>query len=161
MYRVEDEHWWYRGMASITRTMLARWYGASSSLRILDAGCGTGSAMTALLPAYGCVTGVDIHPLALQFCRKRGISRIACASILDLPFGSAEFDLVTSFDVLYEKAVDSDLAALREFARVLVPNGAATKTWSIRRSTKAKRLMPRPLPSGCLMAGNSSAPSIE
>ncbi len=123
MYRVEDEHWWYRGMASITRTMLARWYGASSSLRILDAGCGTGSAMTALLPAYGCVTGVDIHPLALQFCRKRGISRIACASILDLPFGSAEFDLVTSFDVLYEKAVDSDLAALREFARVLVPNG--------------------------------------
>ena len=123
MYRVEDEHWWYRGMASITRALLARWYGASSSLRILDAGCGTGSAMSTLLADYGQVTGVDIHPLALKFCRKRGLSRIACASILDLPFAPAAFDLVTSFDVLYEKAVESDSGALREFVRVLVPNG--------------------------------------
>ncbi len=123
MYRVEDEHWWYRGMASITRAIFDRCYGASSQLRILDAGCGTGSAMATLLPRYGCVTGVDVHPLALQFCRKRGLTRIACASILDLPFASAQFDLVTSFDVLYEKAVDSDLAALREFVRVLVPGG--------------------------------------
>ena len=123
MYRVEDEHWWYRGMASITRTLLDRWYGASLQLRILEAGCGTGSAMSTLLADYGCVTGVDIHPLALQYCRKRGISRIACASILDLPFASAQFGLVTCFDVLYEKAVDSDLAALREFLRVLAPNG--------------------------------------
>lgn len=123
MYRVEDEHWWYRGMASITRALLARWYDASSTLRILDAGCGTGSAMSTLLADYGQVTGVDVHPLALKFCHQRGISRIARASILDLPFASAEFNLVTCFDVLYEKAVASDLAALREFLRVLVPNG--------------------------------------
>ena len=123
MYRVEDEHWWYRGMASITRTLLDRWYGASLQLRILEAGCGTGSAMSTLLADYGHVTGVDVHPLALKFCHQRGISRIARASVLDLPFASAQFDLVTSFDVLYEKAVASDLSALREFARVLVPNG--------------------------------------
>lgn len=123
MYRVEDGHWWYRGMASITRAVLARWYGASSRLRILDAGCGTGSAIATLLADYGQVTGVDIHPLALKFCHQRGISRIARASILDLPFASAQFDLITCFDVLYEKAVTSDLAALREFLRVLVPNG--------------------------------------
>lgn len=123
MYRVEDEHWWYRGMASITRAVLTRWYDTSSTLRILDAGCGTGSAMSTLLADYGQVTGIDIHPLALKFCHQRGISRIARASILDLPFASAQFDLVTCFDVLYEKAVASNLSALREFARVLVPNG--------------------------------------
>jgi SAM-dependent methyltransferase len=69
------------------------------------------------------VTGVDIHPLALRYCRKRGLSRIACASVVDLPFASARFDVVTSFDVLYEKAVASDLEALREIARVLIPGG--------------------------------------
>jgi SAM-dependent methyltransferase len=123
IYRVEAHHWWYRAMASITRAMLDRWYSKSSQLRILDAGCGTGSAMSTFLADYGRVTGVDIHPLALSYCRKRGLSRIARASVLDLPFASAQFDVVTSFDVLYEKAVANDLAALQEFARVLTPGG--------------------------------------
>lgn len=79
--------------------------------------------MSTLLADYGQVMGIDIHPLALQYCRMRGVSRIACASVLDLPFASAQFDLVTSLDVLYEKAVDSDLDALREFVRVLIPGG--------------------------------------
>ncbi len=123
IYQVEDRHWWYRGMESITRAMLARWYGASSQLSILDAGCGTGKAMSTFLADYGCVTGIDVHPLALDYCRKRGLSQIARASVLDLPFASAQFDVVTSFDVLYEKAVANDLVALREFVRVLIPNG--------------------------------------
>lgn len=123
MYKVEDEHWWYRGMASITRILLARWYRESSRLCILDAGCGTGSAMSTFLAEYGQVTGIDIHPLALGYCRKRGLTRIARASALSLPFASAQFDVVTSFDVLYEKAVENDLAALKEFARVLLPGG--------------------------------------
>lgn len=110
-------------MASITRTLLARWYRESSRLCILDAGCGTGSAMSTFLADYGQVTGIDIHPLALSFCRKRGLTRIACASALILPFAPAQFDVVTSFDVLYEKAIPNDLAALKEFARVLLPGG--------------------------------------
>lgn len=110
-------------MEAITRAMLTRWYGASSRLYILDAGCGTGSAMSTFLADYGRVTGIDIHPLALAYCRKRGLSRIACASVVDLPFASAQFDVVTSFDVLYEKAVASDLEALHEFVRVLIPGG--------------------------------------
>lgn len=123
MYHVETRHWWYRGMEAITRATLERWCGASAPLTILDAGCGTGAAMSTFLADYGQVTGVDIHPLALVYCRKRGLARIASASVLDLPFASAQFDLVTSFDVLYEKAVYSDLDALREFVRVLHPGG--------------------------------------
>ncbi|HQV95493.1 MAG TPA: class I SAM-dependent methyltransferase [Anaerolineales bacterium] len=123
MYKVEDEHWWYRGMASVTRALLNRWYRSQTRLDILDAGCGAGSAMSTFLADYGQVTGIDIHPLALGYCRKRGLTRIARASALSLPFASAQFDVVTSFDVLYEKAVENDLAALIEFARVLLPGG--------------------------------------
>lgn len=121
--RVEDHHWWYRGMEGITRALLARWYDGSPPLRILDAGCGTGSAMATFLADYGQVTGIDIHPLALKYCRKRGLSRIARASVSDLPFASAQFDMVACFDVLYEEAVENDRRALQEFARVLVPGG--------------------------------------
>jgi SAM-dependent methyltransferase len=123
IFQVEDHHWWYRGMEAITRAMLARWYRIPSRLFILDAGCGTGAAASTFLADYGTVTGIDIHPLALKFSRKRNLSRLACASVSALPFDSSQFDLITSFDVLYERAVADDLAALREFVRVLVPGG--------------------------------------
>lgn len=123
MYQVESHHWWYQGMEVITRSVLNHWLPKRSALRILDAGCGTGVAMTTYLTDYGMVTGVDLHPQALDFCRKRNAKLLACASVLNLPFASASFDLITSFDVLYERAVPSDMDAVREFARLLIPGG--------------------------------------
>lgn len=122
MYQVEESHWWYQGMETITRAVLNRWIHFPTP-KILDAGCGTGAAMTTYLAEYGNVTGVDLYPQALEFCRKRNAPRLARASVLNLPFAPASFDLVTSFDVLYERAVSSEVTALREFFRVLTPNG--------------------------------------
>ena len=123
MYRVEQEHWWYLGMEVITRAVLDRWMPTRHGLRVLDAGCGTGAALSTYLGDYGMATGVDLSPLALNFCRQRNLRRLSRASLLDLPFAPASFDLVASFDVLYERAVSSDLAAMRELARVLAPGG--------------------------------------
>jgi SAM-dependent methyltransferase len=123
MYQVENRHWWYQGMEVITRAILDRWLPLTTARRILDAGCGTGAAMTTYLTDYGVVTGVDFHPQALEFCRKRNAPRLARASVLDLPFAPASFELVTSFDVLYERAVPSDIAAVHEFTRILIPGG--------------------------------------
>ena len=118
MYQVEDRHWWYHGMQAITRAMLNR-QPQPPHLKILDAGCGTGAAMTTYLAEYGNVTGVDLYPQALEFCRKRNAPRLARASVLNLPFAPASFDMVTSFDVLYERAVSSEVTALKEFFRIL------------------------------------------
>jgi SAM-dependent methyltransferase len=123
MYRVERSHWWYGGMESITRGLLNRWYRPAQGLRILDAGCGTGAAMTTYLAEYGQVTGFDLSRIALDFCRLRSAQRLACASDVALPFASESFDLVTSFDVLYERAVSSDSLAIQESRRVLCPGG--------------------------------------
>jgi SAM-dependent methyltransferase len=123
MYNAESGHWWYRGMEVITRSLIERRIQPSHRLRILDAGCGTGAAMTTFLADFGEVTGVDLYPQALEFCRRRNASRLARASVLDLPFAAASFELVTSFDVLYERAVADDVTAVREFARVLTASG--------------------------------------
>ena len=123
MFKVEQVHWWYLGMKKITRALLNKWVGSGSNLRILDAGCGTGAGMSTYLPDYGNVTGIDISPIALGFCRERRLTSTALASIMEIPFQPGSFDLVTSFDVLYERAVTSDLAALTEFLRVLRPGG--------------------------------------
>jgi SAM-dependent methyltransferase len=123
MYRVEDNHWWYRGMAVISRAVLQRWIPSQTNLRILDAGCGTGAAMQTFLSEYGRVMGLDLSFLALDFCRLRKARSLTCASVGDLPFASQSFDLVTSFDVLYSRSVPDVMAALKESARVLVPGG--------------------------------------
>jgi ubiquinone/menaquinone biosynthesis C-methylase UbiE len=123
MYRVEDSHWWYKGMERITRTVLDRWYPRSQRLHILDAGCGTGAAVAGYLADYGRVTAFDAAPSALNYCSRRRIRCLTCASVVSIPFRSAFFDLVTSFDVLSERWVSNDLAALKEFYRVLAPGG--------------------------------------
>jgi ubiquinone/menaquinone biosynthesis C-methylase UbiE len=121
MYRAEQSHWWYQGMAAITRSILEVFYTPGSGLAILDAGCGTGAGLL-FLSQYGSVTGLDISPYALRFCSDRGCSRVIGASVMALPFRAETFDLVTSFDILYFKGIH-DETALRETARVLRPGG--------------------------------------
>jgi SAM-dependent methyltransferase len=121
MFDVEDHHWWYRGMETISRAILERHLAPLSGRTILDAGCGTGAAMVNYLADYGAVTGIDISPLALGLAQRRNLRRLARASIMEIPFPAACFDLVASFDVMY--IVDSDSQTLEEFLRVLRPGG--------------------------------------
>jgi ubiquinone/menaquinone biosynthesis C-methylase UbiE len=123
MFRVELDHWWYLGMRSITEAILDQYCPPTGKLKILDAGCGTGAALTTYLAEYGNVTGADISDIALNLCKSRGAQNLNQSSVLDLPFGSSTFDLVTSFDVLYESSVPEDSGAIREFSRVLVKGG--------------------------------------
>lgn len=123
MFQVEQTHWWYMGMEKITRAILNKWCACGSNLQILDAGCGTGAGMSTYLADYGEVTGIDISPIALEFCRKRNLTPLVLGSIMEIPFQSDSFDLVTSFDVLYERAVTSDVTAVIEFFRILRPGG--------------------------------------
>jgi ubiquinone/menaquinone biosynthesis C-methylase UbiE len=122
MYEVEDRHWWYVGMRRLTMQLLNGVYGNRPKLMILDAGCGTGAAAE-YLSSFGTVTGLDLSPLALAFCRQRGLRRLNRGSVTQLPFPDGSFDLVTSFDVLYHKAVGAYQNALAEFHRVLKPRG--------------------------------------
>jgi SAM-dependent methyltransferase len=121
LFRAEDRLWWYRGMAAVSRSMLQRWIPPGADLRILDAGCGTGGAMQTFLAERGTVTGLDNSPLALDFCRQRGLHPLVRGSLAALPFADRSFDLVTSFDVLYAREVPDVRAALLEFRRVLIP----------------------------------------
>lgn len=118
---MEEQLWWYAGMQRISERLLDRYVG-HRALEILDAGCGTGGAAATWLGRRGRVVGTDLSNLALDYCRQRGLTRLMQASIAQLPFPDQQFDLVTSFDVLYHLWVDDGLA-LSEFARVLRPGG--------------------------------------
>jgi len=119
MFAAEERHWWYAGMRAISRALLPRELQCPASLRVLDAGCGTGGNLT-WLSQYGRAVGVDLSPLAVTLARQRPVT-VSQGDLLRLPFCDNAFDLVTSFDVLYHRWVADDAAAVRELVRVLRP----------------------------------------
>lgn len=92
--------------------------------QVLDAGCGTGGLIRRLAAAHPewQWTGLDLEPLACEFARSRCSGRIVQGSVAELPFSDETFDALASADVLCQ--VEDDIAVLREFARVLRPEGA-------------------------------------
>lgn len=86
--------------------------------RVLDGGCGDG--LFARVIAAPVVIGVDSSPAMVERAREWGVDA-RLGDIQDLPFGDAEFDVVTCNWVLYHLP-DLD-RGLEELARVLRPGG--------------------------------------
>jgi SAM-dependent methyltransferase len=120
----ERSHFWFRGFRWFLRPVLARAVVGHARARILDCGCGTGSNL-AMLDPYGAVYGFDLTWRGLQFAHEHGRRRIAQASIDSIPFRTASFDLVTSFDVFQTLPDQVEHGAMSEIARILKPGGAA------------------------------------
>jgi SAM-dependent methyltransferase len=122
--RHEESFWWYRGMRAIQLGVLAPYLENRLVQRALEAGCGTGYLARRLqrernLP----LVAMDYSAEGLRYGVGDGLERAAQGSLLDLPFGSASFDLAMSFDVLQQFGPGEDRRALCELARVVKPGG--------------------------------------
>jgi SAM-dependent methyltransferase len=122
-YRVEQSHFWWHGLRSFVRPIVADATAGLQGARILDCGCGTGANLV-LLDDYGRAFGFDITRQGVLHARMNyARARVASASITEIPFGAATFDVVTAFDVLYSLSEDQESAAVSEIFRVLRPGG--------------------------------------
>lgn len=107
----------------------------AGSARVLDSGCGSGRLTVALALAGAEVTGLDTNAEQLREARGRAVDAgvdldLVQADMNDpLPFADGSFDAVTSRLSLMVAA--DPVATLREFARVLEPDGrVATVLWA-------------------------------
>jgi SAM-dependent methyltransferase len=121
-YRVEQQHFWWKGLRGFVRPLVADATAGRRAARILDCGCGTGANLI-MLGEFGQASGFDASFRGLEFAHEYGQRRVAQASIARIPFGDAAFDLVTAFDVLYSLSEVEEAAALSEIRRVLKPGG--------------------------------------
>jgi SAM-dependent methyltransferase len=123
--RVEATHFWFRGFRGFVAPAIAEIAGARRDLHLLDCGCGTGHNLATLLRPYGRAFGFDLTPAGLLRARAAGVP-LARADMAAIPFQSARFDLVSSFDVM--QYVTDDYAVMKEMARVLKPGGGLVVT---------------------------------
>src|SRR5712692_10072603 len=114
----EDSHWWFAGRVRAIDALAAPYLG--SNLRVLDVGCGAGN-MLHHLARYGTVQGVEIDPRPLRLAKQRGYDVKLADAGAGIPFGDAQFELVTALDVI--EHTQDDVSVLKECRRVLAPNG--------------------------------------
>jgi SAM-dependent methyltransferase len=124
MFRNEDHYWWYVSRRELVVEMV-RGLPLPEDPLLVDVGCGTG-ATAAALGAFGRVAGVDMSPLALERCRRRGLTHLMQGKAEAIPLASESADVIVATDIL--EHMDDDSAGLAEFRRVLKPGGFAVVT---------------------------------
>lgn len=125
MFRLEGRLWWYRILHERVADAISQQFPGNMSLRIFDAGCGTGGMLDYLIKqGYTNLHGVDGAADAVDFCRERGLN----VDILDLNnlvtyCPGQTFDVVICNDVFcyFDDAALTEL--LTQLARRLAPGG--------------------------------------
>ena len=120
---LERRHWWCRSVRRVALRMIEP-VTASTGI-VLDAGCGTGGFLAAMIARHFSMSGVgaDVSIDALVRARGHGVERLIDASVVALPVMSEGVDLVVSNDVLQHLPEGEDARAVAETYRVLKPGG--------------------------------------
>lgn len=102
-----------------------RMYPVGAGMDVLDAGCGTGVHLSLYAEAGATCFGVDLSPAMLEQARRRlgDAAEVRLASVAQLPFPDARFDLVLAALFLHELDDVARLAAMGEIKRTLRPGG--------------------------------------
>jgi SAM-dependent methyltransferase len=115
--------------------LLLAWLGLDPEGRLLDVACGSGGPTLRAARITGCrVRGIDIHKDAVRTAQRQAeeldVARIATFQQADasqpLPFPDETFDAVICVDAINHLPDRSQ--TLREWARVLCPNGRVVFT---------------------------------
>jgi SAM-dependent methyltransferase len=128
LYRVEQEHWWFRARREIVWSLVRRYIPAfdSERLRICELGCGTGGNLAEIALRHD-VVGVECSPHALEYARQRLGDRVIRGSLpgdVNLPTDS--FDVVLLTDVL--EHIEDDARSANTAIRLLRPGGIVVAT---------------------------------
>ncbi len=117
--------------------------GLRAGARVLDAGCGTGRALTPLRAAVGpsgVVVGADVTPAMLAAAVRAGrdrAGRLMLADVTALPLRSASLDAVFAAGLIAHLPRPQE--NLRELARVVRPGGTLALFHPIGRAALAAR----------------------
>ncbi len=116
-----------KAKAEALLALVARRLGETSSLSLLDVGCGVGSMQRYVLPHVGKSSGVDTEASAVEEA-KRTFGEALSASHYDghtLPFADNTFDVSFTVNVMHHVPPPARERFMAEMLRVTRPGGLA------------------------------------
>ena len=127
LYEVEGIHWWFVGKRRIIRCLMERYVrrAAGKVVRVADVGCGCGRSLEELPRGFEGV-GADASPLAVDFCRQRGVEAHYGRLPDEIGLAEASFDVVVMADVI--EHIEEDRRAVEAAAGLLAPGGVMIVT---------------------------------
>lgn len=118
-FYLERNHWWFLARKKILHDYISGVAG-QRKLKILNIGAATG-ASSVMLSEFGEVTSIEYDADCCRFVEEETGMKFVCASITDLPYENASFDMVCAFDVV--EHIDDDQKAVDEMYRVCRNDG--------------------------------------
>jgi SAM-dependent methyltransferase len=117
---LEDRMWWFIALHRNLLMLARRISVETSSLPILDAGCGTGGFLVRLGEMYRGrqLLGLDLDFEACRLAANKSDRPVCAGSVNDLPFADCSIAMIFAADVLCHRAVDES-RALQQFHRCL------------------------------------------
>ncbi len=122
MADMEGKYWWHIGKKHLVTSLIKHHFNNRTDLKILELGCGTGG-MLGTLARFGEVTGFDISPVAVDYCRAKGFEavRVQDISTINVSGEHTKYNLVLALDVL--EHIQDDVLAMQKVHTLLANDG--------------------------------------
>ena len=119
-YKLENNYWWFTARNGIIYNYILNNAKLPLKSNILDVGCGTGGFVSKIAEKYNVIC-LDSSPIALDYCKKRGLELRYNMYLQDFPKSEYKIDAITILDVV--EHVDDDYDILKTAYNILEDGG--------------------------------------
>jgi SAM-dependent methyltransferase len=140
LFETEKSGWWDVSRRNLVLNRIRSLFNSREKPYILDYGCGTGG-MLVELQKFAETFGCDKENIAVELCKKRGLTNIIKLEDQTVPYQDNFFNIIITLDVL--EHIKDDIFTIKELKRVLKPKGFIIITvpaFMILWTTRDKRL---------------------
>ncbi len=133
-YKLENSYWWFVARNQIVKSVLINKTKLPPGTGILDVGCGTGGFAKLISDHFKPIC-MDTSPIAIEYCKRRGIEQVYLSTLQNFPAGEADFKAITMLDVIEhieddKSVVESAFAVLPEGGFFVATVPAYQSLWS-------------------------------
>lgn len=119
-FELEDTYWWFVARNKIVLQVTERITNLSPVDYVLDFGCGTGGFASLLAKKYN-VIGIDPSPIAIEYCKKRGLENVFQITLDNFKVSDYQLKAIFALDVI--EHIEDDLTTLQKLNNLLPNEG--------------------------------------